>query len=251
MDRNPNTSRCLDLEDVSHSFGLNEVVSGVSLTVRENEVAAMVGPSGSGKSTLLNLAAGLLVPTGGAVRNDFERSACLFQEPRLLPWKRARDNIAWGLKARRMPRTRRDERARRLACQMGLTVNDLAKFPYELSGGMRQRVALARALVTHPELLLLDEPFSALDVGIKRDLHELLLQEIARRSLTVLFITHDLMEAIRLADRILVLTGQPGRIVYSHVCSVPPAERDVEFQYAATASLLAVPEVAAAFRMAA
>lgn len=243
------TGRCLELADVTHAFGLTEVISGASLTVGENEVAALVGPSGCGKTTLLNMAAGLLTPSGGAVRNGFDRSACLFQEPRLLPWKRACDNIAWGLKAQGIPYAERDGRARRLAHDMGLTVNDLAKFPYELSGGMRQRVALARALVTHPELLLLDEPFNALDVGIKRDLHELLLREIAQRSLTVLFVTHDLMEAMHLADRIVVLTGQPGRIVYSHVCPVPAAERDLEYQYAATAALLAVPDVAAAFRL--
>lgn len=249
MERDVHAHRCLELADVSHAFGLTEVISGTSLTVGQNEVTALVGPSGCGKTTLLNVAAGLLTPTAGTVRNGFGRSACLFQEPRLLPWKRACDNIAWGLKAQGFPRTRRDGRARQLASEMGLTANDLAKFPYELSGGMRQRVALARALVTHPELLLLDEPFSALDVGIKRDLHELLLREIAQRSLTVLFVTHDLMEAMHLAGRILVLTGQPGRIVHSHVCPVPAADRDLEYQYAATAALLAVPAVAAAFRL--
>ncbi len=246
-----NPTRTLRLSDVSHAYGLTEVLSGISLAVRESEVAALVGPSGCGKTTLLNMTAGLLAPTRGTVRNDFHRTACLFQEPRLLPWKRARDNIAWGLKAQGVPRADRKDRARRLALEMGLTENDLAKYSYELSGGMRQRAALARALVTRTEMLLLDEPFSALDVGMKRDLHELLLREIGQRSLTVLFITHDLMEAMRLADRILVLAGRPGRIVYSHVCPVPAGERDLEYQYTTTAALLAVPAVAAAFRMAA
>ena len=238
----------LRYEDVGHAFGLADVVAGVNLVVEENEVVALVGPSGCGKTTLLNMAADLLEPTRGEVHNGFDRTACLFQEPRLLPWKRARENIAWGLKARRVPRAERDGRAARLGGEMGLTAGDLEKFPYELSGGMRQRVALARALVVRPDLLLLDEPFSALDIGIKRDLHDLLLDEIAHRSLTVLFIAHDLMEAVRLTDRILVLAADPGRIVHMHVSSRPPEERDLDYLYATTASLLAEPVVAAAFR---
>ncbi len=243
-----NPIRRLQFKDVSHTFGINEVVSTISLIVRESEVVALVGPSGCGKTTLLNMAAGLLEPNEGAVRNNFDRTACLFQEPRLLPWKRARDNIAWGLKSLRVSRAERETRVERLAAEVGLTRGDLNKFPHELSGGMRQRVALARALAVRPELLLLDEPFSALDVGIKRDLHELLLREIAQRALTVLFITHDLMEAVKLADRILVLTAEPGRIVYAHASSRVPAERDLDYQYATTASLLNEPIVTAAFR---
>ena len=241
-------TRRLRYDGVGHAFGLAEVVADVNLVVEENEVVALVGPSGCGKTTLLNMALDLLEPTEGAVHNEFDRAACLFQEPRLLPWKRARDNIAWGLKARRVGRAERDGRAERLAVEMGLTADDLDKFPYELSGGMRQRVALARALVVRPELLLLDEPFTALDIGIKRDLHDLLLGEIAQRSLTVLFITHDLMEAVRLADRILVLASDPGRIVYAHASPRPAAQRNLDYQYATTASLLAEPAVAAAFR---
>ncbi|GAB4355896.1 MAG: ATP-binding cassette domain-containing protein [Gammaproteobacteria bacterium] len=243
-----NPNRRLQLKDVNHSFGMTEVVSDINLVVRESEVVALVGPSGCGKTTLLNIAADLLKPNEGTVRNDFRRSACLFQEPRLLPWKRARENIAWGLKALRIARTERDQRASLLASEVGLSREDLTKFPHELSGGMRQRVALARALAVRPELLLLDEPFSALDVGSKRDLHDLLLREIAQRDLTVLFITHDLMEAVKLADRILVMTAGPGRIVYAHANSRTPEERDLDYQYTTTAALLSEPIVAAAFR---
>ena len=243
-----NPNRRLQLKDVNHSFGITEVVSDINLVVREGEVVALVGPSGCGKTTLLNMAADLLEPTAGTVSNDFQRSACLFQEPRLLPWKRARENIAWGLKSLRIARTERDQRASKLASKVGLSREDLTKFPHELSGGMRQRVALARALAVRPELLLLDEPFSALDVGIKRDLHDLLLREIAQRDLTVLFITHDLMEAVKLADRILVMTAGTGRIVYAHANSRAPEERDLDYQYTTTAALLNEPIVAAAFR---
>ena len=240
-------SKRLSLCGICHAFGLDEVLRDVALEVNEGEVVALVGPSGCGKTTLLNMAADLLHPDEGRVESSFERSACLFQEPRLLPWKRTRDNIGWGLKARGVARTVRDARTRSLAVEVGLSRSDLEKFPHELSGGMRQRVSLARALAVQPDLLLLDEPFSALDIGLKRELHQLLLDEITRRQLSVLFITHDLMEAVRLADRILVLSANPGQLVYGFRNGRPAAQRDLQYQYTTTASLLAEPEVDRAF----
>src|SRR5690606_532031 len=122
------------------------------------------------------------------------------QEPRLMPWKTALDNIALGLKALGIPKPVRRRRAAELGRRMGLSRDDLAKYPHELSGGMQSRVALARALATRPDLLLLDEPFAALDIGLKTELYELLSEQIERFNTAVLMITHDLMEAVRLAD---------------------------------------------------
>ena len=240
-------SKQLELSGINHAFGLDEVLRDVDIQVREGEVVALVGPSGCGKTTLLNMAANLLQPDQGQVMNNFKQPACLFQEPRLLPWKRTRENIGWGLKARGVARGTRDTRVRALAAEVGLARSDLEKFPHELSGGMRQRVSLARALAVRPDLLLLDEPFSALDIGLKRELHELLLDEIANRQLSVLFITHDLMEAVRLADRILVLSTNPGQVIHTYCNARHADERDLEYQYATTACLLSQPAVDSAF----
>ncbi|MCG8425912.1 MAG: ABC transporter ATP-binding protein [Chromatiales bacterium] len=239
--------RTLALNGITHAFGLDEVLSGIDITVAEGEVVALVGPSGCGKTTLLNMAADLLEPDTGSVRNDFTATACLFQEPRLLPWKRTLENIAWGLKVQGVGRCEREQRAVQMATDVGLAEQDFTKFPHELSGGMRQRVALARALAVRPQLLLLDEPFSALDIGLKRELHELLLTEIGQRSLTVLFITHDLMEAVRLADRILVLAADPGRIVHTYNNQRAPQQRDLDYQCSTTAALLNESVVDSAF----
>lgn len=237
----------LFLSDITHAYGFDRVLDGVNVLVNAGEVVALVGPSGCGKTTLMNMAAYLIEPDKGDVYNGFETTSVLFQDPRLLPWKRSGDNIAWGLKARGIGRAERLERAKKLAADVGLKKSDLDKFPHELSGGMRQRVAMARALVVRPELLLLDEPFSALDIGLKRELHELLLDEISQRSLTVLFITHDVMEAVRLADRILVFEANPGTIVYTYTNQLPASQRDLEYQYTTTAGLLSEPVVDSAF----
>src|SRR5690606_15131119 len=128
--------------------------------------------------------------------------ACMFQRPRLLPWKTALANIGIGLAAAGVRREARDRRARALARRLGLTERDLERFPHQLSGGMQSRVALARALAIDPELLLLDEPFSALDIGLKEELYLLLLEHLAERAPATLVVTHDLSEALRLSDRI-------------------------------------------------
>ena len=201
------TAGQLRISGLNHRFGYQRVLEEIELSVKANEAVAIVGPSGCGKTTLLNLAAGLLTPWEGRIANGFARPAMMFQQPRLLPWKRTLDNIALGLKARGITTAQRNAEVARLALKMGLTVEDLDKFPSALSGGMQSRAALARAFAVQPDLLLLDEAFSALDIGLKSELYALLAAERAVNGSAVLMITHDLMEAIRLAGRI-------GRVSY-------------------------------------
>src|SRR5690606_31014010 len=166
---------------------------------------------------------------------------------RLMPWKNTIDNIALGLKAQGMSAPARRARAASLARALGLATDDLRKYPQELSGGMRQRVALGRALAVEPDLLLLDEPFSALDVGLRRELQDLLAREIDGRGLAAVFITHDLAEAVRVSDEIAVLAPAPGRLVRRLAVDRPRAARDDGFVYESVAALLRDPTVAAVF----
>lgn len=237
----------LRLRGVRHAFARQQVLESVDLDLVAGEVVALVGPSGCGKTTLMNLCAGLLRVDEGEIDNQFATLSCVFQQPRLLPWKSALDNIALGLAARRTARDRREYAARELALRLGLTHADMAKFPHQLSGGMQSRVSFARALVLDPELLLLDEPFSALDVGLREELYRLVLGHLATRRLGVLLITHDLTEATRLSDRILVMAADPGRIVSRFDLGLPARERSDEWIYRKTAELLGRSEVRSSF----
>lgn len=237
----------LRMSGVGHSYALKAVVEGIDLLLPAGRVLALVGPSGCGKTTLLHLAAGLLVPRTGAIRNGFRNSAVMFQQPRLLPWKTARDNIALGLKAAGLPRAECISRAQAMGHAVGLDATALDQFPHALSGGMQSRVALARALVLEPDLLLMDEPFSALDIGLKAQLHRQLLDHQARRNLAVLMITHDLMEAVRLADSVMVMASEPGRIAHRIEIAAPALARDDAFVHRTTADLLQAPAVRACF----
>lgn len=236
----------LRLESIGHVYGQERTLDANDLTVSPGESVCLVGPSGCGKTTLLRIAAGLVTPSEGRVCDDFRRSTVVFQEPRLLPWRRLLDNIALGLKAMGVPRRERLARARALADELGLAERH-DHFPHQLSGGMQQRVALARALAVDADLLLLDEPFSALDVGLRSEAQTLLLGLLARRGIASLLVTHDLTEALRLGHRVVVLSPSPGRIVHEQRIERPFNERDTAFLYEAAGALLRQPAVAESF----
>jgi ABC-type nitrate/sulfonate/bicarbonate transport system ATPase subunit len=202
-----------------------EVLREVSFDVPAGQVVAILGPSGTGKSTLLNLAAGLIMPDRGRVvimgqdvngqdlgpAVDWSKVGYMFQDDRLLPWRVALNNVALALEAGSMSATERRRRAAEGLALVGLA--DFAQtYPHELSGGMRSRVALARSLVTEPELLLMDEPFSRLDAQTRTTMHNELLRIYALRRMSILFVTHDVEEAVILADRIVMLSARPGQV---------------------------------------
>lgn len=215
----------LALESVGHAFLGRPVFENVNLMIGTGEVVALIGPSGCGKTTVLQIAAGLIDPQRGRVRRSYRRHAMVFQEPRLLPWMTARDNIAYGLQAVGEKRTARAAIAERRAGEVGLHSRDLDKYPTELSGGMRQRAAVARALAVEPDIVFFDEPFTAVDVGLKRILQDLVIEAAAREHFSALFVTHDLSEAVRVAHRLVVLSGNAGGIVANRPIDGLPGER--------------------------
>jgi len=239
----------LSVKQLSHSFGPSEILRDISFELQRGEVISIVGPSGGGKTTLLNLIAGLLDVEQGTVQNLFKSNAFAFQETRLLPWQTTLDNIAFGLKAQGVKKSLRYKRAREIALKFGLELSDLKKFPKDLSGGMRQRVSFARALVVEPELLFLDEPFSALDIGLKQELQQILIDLVRDQQLSIFFITHDLMEAVRLSDHILLLEASPGRVVQTFSLHTPQHKRDDQFVYEETARLLSHPQIIKTFEL--
>ena len=232
---------------LEHHFGARQVLAPIDLALHPGQCVALVGPSGCGKTTLLHLCAGLLAVQEGALHNGFARTAVMFQQALLLPWLSTLDNIALGLKARGMPRAARQQQARAQAAALGLDALALRQYPHQLSGGMQSRAALARALVQSPDALLLDEPFAALDIGLKAHMHRLLQTQRVQRSLAVLMITHDVAEAVTLADTVLVMAAQPGRIVWRLDVAQPPDQRSDEWVLRQTAALLAQAPVRAAF----
>ena len=199
----------------------------ISLTVAEEEFVVIVGPSGCGKSTLLRLVAGLMEPTSGRmlldgreIRGPSADRGMVFQSYTLFPWLTVQRNVEFGLSLRGVPAAERRAIARRFIAEVGLEGFEDA-YPEQLSGGMRQRTALARALANDPEILLMDEPFGALDSQTRQLMQELLLRIWEHAHKTVLFITHDIDEAILLADRVLVMTARPGRIKKELVIDLP------------------------------
>ena len=202
------------------SFGDTHVLKAVDLDIRPGEFVALLGRSGCGKSTLLRSLARLdAVPAGEVEVNG--RSTVAFQEPRLLPWKRVRDNVALAL-LNTAQRADRNDLAERTLAEVSLT-DKLRSWPRELSGGQAQRVSLARALVSNPSLLLLDEPFSALDALTRIEMHQLVIELWRRHSMAVLLVTHDVDEALALADRLLVL--DEGRLARSWEITLPRSDR--------------------------
>lgn len=237
----------LRLSGIAHAYAIKKVLTEIHLDLPPGHILALVGPSGCGKTTLLHLCAGLLTLQEGVLENHYSRPAVMFQQPRLLPWQTTRDNIALGLKAAGLSRADWQLRAEAMGHAVGLDDAALDQFPHQLSGGMQSRAALARALVLEPDLLLMDEPFAALDIGLKAQLQRLLLDHQRARKVAVMMITHDLMEAVRLADSILVMAPDPGRIVHRFDLTTPAAQRDDDFVHRTTAQFLHDTDVRASF----
>ncbi len=236
----------IDAEGVCLSYGDEAVLGGVDLSVGSGQVLAILGPSGVGKTTLLSLLAGLVRPDAGRIVSSFERPAVVFQDPLLLPWRTARGNVAFGLAGLRLPRAERLQRADAMLARVGLA-DEADKYPHQLSGGMRKRVALARALAVEPDLLLIDEAFAALDEGLKRQMQQLVRSVVEARGTGVVMVTHDLTEAVRLADEIIVVSGRPGRITGRATIDRPASLRDEGFVAAEIRRLSALPGSAALF----
>jgi NitT/TauT family transport system ATP-binding protein len=210
------------VEGVSHLFERNRppVLDQVDLTVAEGEFVCLVGASGCGKSTLLNLLAGLMEPTAGRIEVSAKRPALMFQEPALLPWLTAAGNVELALRARGVGRGERRAEASRLLNLVNLGGQE-DKRVHELSGGMRQRVALARSLAQDSSVLLMDEPFAALDAITRDVLHQELTRVWAEQRLTVVFVTHNVREAARLGQRVVLMGSRPGRIVREWQVDIP------------------------------
>ncbi|HEY2987820.1 MAG TPA: ABC transporter ATP-binding protein [Candidatus Binatia bacterium] len=211
-----------------------EVLRNVNLTIAEHAIVGLLGTSGAGKSTLLNIIAGIVRPDRGRVcicgapseeLNDWCAASYMFQDERLLPWRTAIRNVEFALEAGSTPKAERVRRAREALRLVGLSLFEAA-FPHQLSGGMRSRVALARSLVTEPRILLMDEPFSRLDAQTRGLMHQELLRIYDLKRMTVVFVTHDVEEAVILADQVAVMTPRPGTI-REVVEIAPPRPRDI------------------------
>jgi NitT/TauT family transport system ATP-binding protein len=230
--------RVLDIEHLYKNFSVNgsgskDILQDINFTAAQGELICILGRSGCGKSTLLKLLAGFLTPSSGLIRLAGQRvtrpgpDRCIvFQEDALFPWLTVRENIAFGLKERKLKRADRQLEVDRFLELVGLT--DFADYlPGEISGGMKQRVSLARVLILQPQVLLMDEPFAALDAQTREEMQNLLLLLWKKLSHTILFVTHDVNEAVLLADRILLFSSDPGRIKEDITIDLPrPRAKD-------------------------
>ena len=209
-------------------------VRGVDLTVREGEFLSLLGPSGCGKSTLLRMIAGLIQPTEGRISVDAPQTGevgFVFQEPTLMPWSTALRNVMLPLRLAGLPRGEAEGRAAKALASVGLSGFERS-FPRALSGGMKMRVSIARALVTRPRLLLMDEPFAALDEITRHKLNNDLLALWQARRFTVVFVTHSVFESVYLSERVVVMAARPGR-VHDDLRVHAPAARDEAFRTSA------------------
>jgi len=217
----------VDVVDVHKAYGGVEVIHGVSVSIADGEFVTLVGPSGCGKSTLLSIIAGLEPYDSGTVSLDGEPiwgpgpdRSLVFQDGALFPWLTVLQNVEFGLAQQGMPKAERRERARWQLRSVGLEKFDSHSI-HQLSGGMRQRVAIARSLVLDPKVLLMDEPFSALDALTREDLYTVLQNLWLSQGTTVVFVTHNVREAVTLGDRIVVMAPRPGRILKEFDIDLP------------------------------
>lgn len=209
----------ISIVDVTKRFGEVVALGGISLNIAENEFVSIVGASGCGKSTLLSLIAGLEAPSSGQLRigdtdilGPGRDRGVVFQQATLLPWLTVQANVEFALRGENLSKRDRAERAREYLNLVGLTGFEAAH-PQQLSGGMQQRVALARSLSYRPDVLLMDEPFGALDALTRRTMQELLLDVWEQHKLTVVLVTHDIDEAVLTSDRVVVMSPRPGRVM--------------------------------------
>jgi len=217
----------LSINNISKSFGDLSVFDHLSLEATANHLTCILGPSGCGKTTLLHIIAGLISPDSGYLEGfDDQQTSYIFQEPRLLKWKTVAGNIDFVLKDQLTRRERKEK------IQHYLELVELTEFehyyPYQLSGGMRQRVAIARAFAYPSTLLLMDEPFSGLDLALKKTLIDAFVHLWTHDRRTVFFVTHDINEALLLGDDILVLTNRPAQVRQRMQISLPQQERDLD-----------------------
>lgn len=216
------------IDRVSKVYGTQgnslHALDDITLHVGKGEFVCLLGASGCGKSTLLNLVAGLDHATAGTIDTGDNRTTLMFQESALFPWLTARGNVELPLKIRKIPRAARHQKADQLLDLVNLTSFG-GKLPHELSGGMRQRVALARALAQEADVLLMDEPFGALDAMTRDVLHDELERLWRETGLSVIFVTHNVREAVRLGDRVILLSSRPGRIVEEYPIAIDRPRR--------------------------
>lgn len=225
----------LVIDGVSVNYGSMRTLDNVSFEVSHGEIVTIVGTSGCGKTTLLNVVAGLLQPStgsvsvaGSSISGPGPDRAMVFQEDAVFPWMTVRDNAAYALRLKKIPKARRYATVQPLLDELGLGDRGDA-YPRQLSGGLRKRVDLARALASHPEVLLMDEPYAALDQMTKGRLQIEFMRIAKENSVTSLFVTHDLEEAVFVADRVIVMAANPGRIV--EICHIPfpyPRHQDLK-----------------------
>ncbi|MHC5307955.1 ABC transporter ATP-binding protein [Bartonella sp. LJL80] len=222
--------------------GWFDALAPTDLTLEAGTFTALIGPSGCGKSTLLNALAGFVEPAGGSMTIDGKpiegptpSIGVIFQQYALFPWFTARGNIEFALRNQKVSRAIRRERAMAALAEVGLQ-DQGEKYPGQLSGGMKQRVAIARTLAIEPKVLLMDEPFGALDAQTRLSMHDLLLRVWAEHQTTVLFVTHDVDEALLLADKIHVMSKAPGKIIQSYAIETPRPRSVARFD----ASLLSI-----------
>lgn len=224
--------KILEFTDVTMVYHTKEqetvALKDLSFFVEQGEFCAVIGPSGCGKSTILSLAAGLIKPTGGSVSRRFKECGYMRQKDELFPWRNIEKNILLPLEVKKLKGEKYRSRALSLAEKYGLK-GFLSSYPYQLSGGMRQRAALIRTLSSDPELLLLDEPFSALDYQTRLSVCDDVYSIIRRENKTALLITHDISEAVSVADKLIVLSARPAFVKAEHITdfdeSMPPLKR--------------------------
>ena len=228
----------LEMRNVNKAFATSagKVLDEFNLSVKPGEFVSLIGPSGCGKTTALRIVAGLLTPSNGNVTVNGKDSsgpsrdkAIVFQHFNLFPWRTALDNVAYGLEIHGMKKAERLQIAREYLDLVGLSRSE-KQFPAQLSGGMRQRIGIARALAINPKLLLMDEPFGALDALTREYLQGQLAKICEERKLTTLFVTHSIDEAIYLSDRVVVMGVQPGRIIAEYPINLRKPRADYNFR---------------------